>query len=143
MHTNVPPGAPSNLGYDSETETDASALKVLSEKTKSEVQNIKSAKYNRVEVLLLSWTNPYIPTQRLVDDLKQVFKDGFGYHATMEYLDPTTSQSLEVHVNARVGTFVKNHNGPHTLLIVYYVDNSEQGGFYSLVLRGLVGQCDS
>lgn len=102
----------------------------------------KPSAYSKVEVLLLSWLEPDIETQDEVQRLKAVFEDGFGYHATLEYLDANSQGSLQVDLNVTVASFVKAHNGVNTLLVVYYAGHGKPGeSFGDLELFGFATSC--
>ena len=95
---------------------------------------IKPAGYHKIEVLLLYWDQNCgdLATQDEVYKLKAVFEEKFGFHATIEKLSPADaipvrSGRLQVEVNALVATFVKNHDGASTLLIVYYAGHGKPG----------------
>ncbi|KAI4221144.1 MAG: hypothetical protein L6R36_007112 [Xanthoria steineri] len=99
--------------------------------------------YDKVEVLLLCWKVSDMDTTREVEDLRKVFVEDFGYHATTEYLNAESKQKLQVQVNARVAKFVEVYDGPDTLLIVYYAGHGRPGDFYGeLELTGLTSPND-
>ncbi|CAL8574966.1 hypothetical protein XPA_000912 [Xanthoria parietina] len=53
------------------------------------------SRYDKVEVLLLCWKVSDIDTTKEVKDLRKVFEDDFGYHATTEYLNANSKQKLQ------------------------------------------------
>ena len=97
--------------------------------------------YKKVEVLLLCWaenSNDFT-TKEEVGRLQSVFENRFRYNTHIEYLDNSTPQRLQVRVNSKVATFVDNHDGPDTLLVVYYAGHGRPGGYYgSLEIFGFV-----
>ena len=85
-----------------------------------------------------------LTTKDEVDDLKATFEDRLNYHAEIKYLDTKIEQRLQVRMNTIVATFVGQHDGPNTLLIVYYAGHGRPGGQYGdLELFGSVthGYC--
>lgn len=88
--------------------------------------------YHQVKVLSLCWADnsDNMAAEEEVDKLKIVFEEQFHYQFYKEYLDTTSAGKLQVQVNAIVAAFVKAHDGPHTLLIVYYAGHGRPGGYY-------------
>ena len=78
--------------------------------------------YTRVKVLLLYRENnfSYTSTQQEVNHLKDTFETLFSYHAEIKSLNTLVRERLQVRVKALVAGFVDEHDGPNTLLIVYY-----------------------
>lgn len=129
----------STVDYESEDEKEDSELQLLWSRVMDEGQYKTSSTYTKVEVLLLCWEHSCsdMATKDEIDDLKKTFENRFNYHAEIKYLDITTR--LQVHVNAIVATFVKDHDGPNTLLIVYYAGHGKPGSEYGdLELFGFV-----
>ena len=125
--------------YDSAEEEEASRQQVLWTNTMSEGRYQNPSLYDKVEVLLLCWKVSDMDTTREVEDLRKVFVDDFGYHATTEYLNAESKPKLQVQVNARVAKFVEVYDGPDTLLIVYYAGHGRPGDFFGeLELTGYV-----
>ena len=130
----------STVHYESEDEKEDSELQLRWSRVMDEGQYETSSSYTKVEVLLLCWEHSCsdMATKEEIDDLKTTFEDRFNYHAEIKYLDVTTK--VQVRVNAIVATFVAQHNGPNTLLIVYYAGHGKPGSeFGSLELFGFVG----
>lgn len=100
-----------------------------------------SSKYTNVEVLLLCWAEKSddLIITREVSKLKKTFEDHFNYGAQVGYLDASAKQTLQVQVNGIVANFVKDYDGPNTLLIVYYAGHGKPGNYFgSLNLFGSV-----
>ena len=85
--------------------------------------------YEKVEVLLLCWAQNAtdLKTTEEVNALKLVLEGRFNYHTTTEYLDSNKQQRLQVPLNTKVAAFVGAHDGPNTLLIVYYAGHGKPG----------------
>ena len=99
----------------------------------------KPSTYEKVEALLLCWQDNSndMSTKGEVKRLKAVFEKKFKYNTQIEYLDNSLETKLQVHVNATVAAFVKAHDGPNTLLIVYYAGHGRPGSYFgSLELFG-------
>ena len=78
--------------------------------------------YKRVEVLLLCWAEKLgeLNTKDEVDRLRSIFEQRLNYHTQIEYLDTTVEEKLQIRINRIMASFVGAHDGPNTLLIVYY-----------------------
>ena len=125
----------------SQDEKEDSDLQLLWSKIMDEGEYTNSSTYTKVEVLLLCWAESCddLTTKKEVEDLKATFENDFNYHATIEYLEITFEQRIQVRVNAKVAAFVDAHNGPNTLLIVYYAGHGRPGQKYGhLELFGFV-----
>ena len=92
----------------------------------------KPSTYEKVEALLLCWQDDSndMSTKGEVKRLKAVFEKKFKYNTQIEYLDNSLETKLQVHVNATVAAFVKAHDGPNTLLIVYYAGHGRPGSYF-------------
>ena len=123
---------PSTVDYESADEIDASKHQVLWSNIMDKGNYIKSSGYNKVQVLLLCWdqASDDLATQKEVEKLKAVFVDRFGYDATIAKLNANARRRLQVQVNAKVANFVDVHDGPNTLLIVYYAGHGKPGKFF-------------
>lgn len=131
----------SAVDYESEDEKEDSDLQLAWSRVMDEGKYKTSSTYTKVEVLLLCWEHSCndLTTQGEVDSLKAVFENRFNFHAEIKYLDTNIEQRLQVRVNAIVAAFVGKHDGPNTLLIVYYAGHGRPGGEYgSLELHGSV-----
>ena len=122
--------APSNhevshspVNYGTEDEKQNSDLQLAWSKV------MDQATYTKVEVLLLCWKHSCsdMKAKDEIDGLKAVFEKRFNYHAEVKYLDITVGQRLQVRVNTIMATFVGEHDGPNTLLIVYYGGHGRPG----------------
>ena len=130
----------------SQDEKEDSDLQLLWSKVMDEGDYTNSSTYTKVEVLLLCWAESCddLTTRNEVEDLKATFENDFNYHATIEYLDITFEQRIQVRLNAKVAAFVGAHDGPNTLLIVYYAGHGRPGQKYGhLELFGFVKSEDS
>ncbi|KAL8734043.1 MAG: hypothetical protein Q9166_001804 [cf. Caloplaca sp. 2 TL-2023] len=123
----------STISYEGADEKEASRLQVLWTNVMSEGTYQNSSLYEKVEVLLLCWAKSDMDTTNEVDDLRSVFENDFGYHTTTERLDANSKHGLQVEVNAIVAQFVRQHNGPNTLFIVYYAGHGRPGKFFGEV----------
>ena len=102
---------------------------------------LKPSTYTKVEALLLCWddNSDDLTTKAEVKRLEAVLKNDFGYHAEIFYLDNHIEQRLQVILNAVVAEFVRKHDGPNTLLMVYYAGHGRPGSYYgALELFGSV-----
>ncbi|KAL8877804.1 MAG: hypothetical protein Q9198_004249 [Flavoplaca austrocitrina] len=124
------PEALSAACYDSAEDEEASRHQVLWENTMAEGRYQNLSLYDNVEVLLLCWAISDMDTTTEVQELRDVFVKDFGYHTTTEYLNADSKQKLQVQVNARVAKFVGDHDGPNTLLLVYYAGHGGPGQFF-------------
>ena len=135
------PQDPSTVDYESEDEKQDSDLQLLWSRVMDEGKYKTSSTYTKVEVLLLCWEHSCndLTTKDEVDSLKATFENRFNYHVEIRYLDTTIEQRLQVRVNTIVAAFVGEHDGPNTLLIVYYAGHGRPGGQYGdLELFGYV-----
>ena len=131
----------STVDFESQDEKQDSDLQLLWSRVMDEGKYKTSSTHTKVEVLLLCWKDSCsdLTTRDEVNKLKATFEKRFNYHAEIKYLDTTIEQKLQVRVNAIVATFVGEHDGPNTLLIVYYAGHGKPGGAYgSLELFALV-----
>lgn len=119
----------STVNYESEDEKQDSDLQLAWSKIMDKGAYKTSSTYTKVEVLILCWNHSCsdMTTKDEIDGLKAVFKEKFNYHAEVQYLDTTVRQRLQVRVNTIVAAFVGEHDGPNTLLIVYYAGHGKPG----------------
>ena len=119
----------SKVNYESEDEMQDSDLQLAWSKIIDKGGYKTSSTYTKVEVLLLCWNHSCsdMTTKDEIDGLKAVFEEKFNYHAEVQYLDITVGQRLQVRVNTIVAAFVGKHDGPNTLLIVYYAGHGRPG----------------
>ena len=135
------PQDPSTVDYESHDEKQDSDLQLLWSRVMDGGKYKTHSTYTKVEVLLLCWEHNCndLATKEEVDRLKDTFENLFNYHAEIHYLDTTIEQRLQVRLNAIVAKFVGDHDGPNTLLIVYYAGHGKPGGeFGDLELFGSV-----
>ncbi|KAL8912470.1 MAG: hypothetical protein Q9172_007502 [Xanthocarpia lactea] len=126
------------VGYASVQEQEASRYQVAWTNAMAEGRYQTPSQYDKVEVLLLYWLDSDMGTTKEVDDLESVFVNKFGYHATRAPLNGNSKKKLQVKVNAKVANFVEEHDGPNTLLIVYYAGHGSPGELFgNLELKGL------
>lgn len=88
--------------------------------------------YEKCAVLLLCWeeNSDDLDTKEEVNRLKSIFEEKFRYDVQIQYIDNRIKKKLQVQVNRKVADFVENHDGPHTLLIVYYAGHGKPGSIY-------------
>lgn len=133
---------PSNANFEIQDEKDDySEYQVLWSKTMDKGQYKSSSTYTNVEVLLLCWaeSSDDLAVKEEVSKLKSTFETSFNYNTQISYLDAKIERKLQVQVNTIVAAFIGAHDGPTTLLIVYYAGHGKPGSYYgSLVLHGLV-----
>ena len=124
------PQDPSTVDYESQDEKQDSDLQITWSRVMDEGKYRNSSTYTKVEVLLLGWERTDLTTKDEIDSLKATFEKRFNYHVEIRYLDTTIEQRLQVRVNTIVAAFVGEHDGPNTLLIVYYAGHGKPGGEY-------------
>lgn len=83
-----------------------------------------TSSHENAAVLLLSWEKEPdgMDVQKEVDELEEVFKTNFNYIVVKRTLRPEGMRqtSLQVVVLGEVADFLRAHDGPDNLLIVYY-----------------------
>ncbi|KAL8687200.1 MAG: hypothetical protein Q9218_006564 [Villophora microphyllina] len=91
--------------------------------------SIKPRSHQKVAVLMLCWEERSCDLDTLaeVSRLSSVFEESFGYDVSTLYLDPKQEQRLQVQVNAKFANFIATHDGPNTLLMVYYAGHARPG----------------
>ena len=98
--------------------------------------------YVGAHVLMLYWADDsgdFSPKQE-IDRLQSVLEEKFHYLTEIKTLDSKTPQKLQVQVNKFIADFVWDHDGPNTLLMVYYAGHGKQGDFYgAMELIGYFG----
>ena len=97
--------------------------------------------YTNIVALLFCWDDHCndMETKDEVDRLRVVLEDDLNYKTQTEYLD--SRPGLQLRINAKVAVFVRDNDGPNTLLIVYYAGHGRPGNYAgSLILTGSVGQ---
>ena len=127
-----PEGSPEEQSaacYDSAQEKKATDRLVLWTNTMNEGRYQNPSRYDKVEVLLLSWKVSDLDTTNEVKDLRKVFEEDFGYHTTTMYLNANSKKKLQTHLNRHVAKFVDDYNDPNTLIIVYYGGHGGPGDF--------------
>lgn len=115
--------------YDSAQEKKATDRQVLWTNIMNEGRYQNPSRYDKVEVLLLSWKVSDLDTTKEVKDLRKVFEEDFGYHTTTMYLNANSEKKLQTHLNRHVARFVDDYNDPNTLIIVYYGGHGGPGDF--------------
>ena len=140
---NLPP-EPSTVDYKAQDTKDDSEYQVLWSKKMDEGKKYnRSSTYTNVAVLLLSWdeTCDDLAVKEEVSKLRNTLEGRFSFHTEMSYLDTKNEKRLQVQVNLIVANFIGAHDGPNTLLIVYYAGHGRPGDRYGhLELHGLVSQ---
>lgn len=120
------------VDYESTDEIDASERQVNWTNVMAEGRYHSPSVYEKVEVLMLCWEEHSrdFDTTKEVTELSAVFEKGFGYHVTIQRLDAKRDTRLQIQVNRIVANFVHDHDGPNTLLIVYYAGHGKPGNFF-------------
>ena len=134
----LPPDT-STVSYESKEEKDDSELQLVWQKVMEEGNYKDSTIYTKVEVLILCWAEELadMNTKGEVDRLRSTFEQRFNYNTQVEYLDTSVDRRLQVRVNAIMASFVCDHDGPNTLLIVYYAGHGRPANnFGGLELSG-------
>ena len=129
------------VDYELQDEKQDSDLQITWSRVMDEGKYKSSSTYTKVEVLLLCWAHSCsdLTTRDEIDSLKAILETRFNYHVEIKYLDTEIEQRLQVRVNTIVAAFVGEHDGPNTLLMVYYAGHGRPGGEYgSLELFGSV-----
>ena len=129
------------IDYKLELAKDDSEYQVLWSTTMDKGSYKNPSTYKKIEALLLCWSvySDDLATTGEVQRLKSVFEERFRFNARIDYLDKHDQKRLQVQVNEKVAVFVGSHDGPNTLLIVYYAGHGKPGDYYgSLELFGSV-----
>ncbi|KAL8828692.1 MAG: hypothetical protein Q9170_006495 [Blastenia crenularia] len=124
---------------ESDSEIDDSKYQVLWANVMETGRYLNPLAYQKAEVLMLCWeqSSTDMDTMNEINRLRSVFEEKFGYHVNVEYLNQNLKTKLQVQVNGIVASFVRDHDGPSTLLIVYYAGHGKPGeNFGSLELMG-------
>ena len=94
-----------------------------------------SPTYTMIKVMLLCWEHSYndIIIKTEIDDLKATFEGRFRFHTEIRYLDFKVEQKIQVRLDRVISDFINKHDGPNTLLIVYYAGHwGKEGNLESL-----------
>ncbi|KAL8967087.1 MAG: hypothetical protein Q9183_003074 [Haloplaca sp. 2 TL-2023] len=143
MNTGIGLGDASTAGYESDAEINESHHQVIWANVMAEGNYANPSIYHKVEVLMLFWKATDMDTENEVNDLQAVFERDFGFNVTLTQLDAKLEKCLQVQINAVVASWVYEHSGLNTLLIVYYAGHGKPGEFYgSLELMGQVSPND-
>lgn len=123
---------PSTVGYESADEIDASKYQVVWTNVMAEGRYLSPSVYKKAEVLIICWKEHCcdLDTQNEVKGLVSVLEMGFGYGITIVHLEAKEEGRLQVQLNAKVAGFVDTHDGPDTLLIVYYAGHGKPGKYF-------------
>ena len=119
--------------YESEDEKEDSDWQLLWNRIMDEGKYKTSSTYKKVEVLVLCWetqSSDLPAIKKEVQDLQAIFENRFNYHTEINYLNTTAEHKLQIRVNKMVAAFVDEHDGPDTLLIVYYAGHGRPGAEY-------------
>ena len=130
------------MNHEAQDEEENSEYQVLWSNTMDEGKYKSSSTYTNANVLLVCWSESSddLCVKEEVTKLKDTFETRLKYNAEIAYLEATASRRLQVQVNGIVQRFIDAHDGPNTLLIVYYAGHGKPGKYYgSLELHGLVG----
>ena len=119
-----------------------SSLRVTWSKVMDQGPYKNPSTYRKVVALLLCWAENSndLATRDEVNRLRLVLQEQFNYQVQIRFLDNYIEKKLQVRINRIVAEFVDEHDGPNTLLIVYYAGHGRPGSYYGdLVLHGSVG----
>ncbi|KAL8784326.1 MAG: hypothetical protein Q9213_004035 [Squamulea squamosa] len=101
-------------------------------------------KCHKVAVLLLCWANKTDENDNYRDQvlqLRSTFEDGFRFQTTTAYLD--TETNLQIQLLSKFSEFAADHDGPGSLLIIYYAGFAAPGELaYKPEFRPLYGRDD-
>ena len=127
------PPKPFEVKYESEDEELNSDLQDLESKVMDEGPYEASSTYTKVNVILLCWEHSRndLIFKTEIDDLKATFEGRFRFHAEIRYLTSNVEPRIQVRLNRVITDFIGEHDGPNTLLIVYYAGYmGARGGEY-------------
>jgi hypothetical protein len=71
-----------------------------------------------------------------VEDLGNIFRDKYKFDVTSIKLAEHLKQNTQVNLNYKLSAFVKENDGEHTLLIVYYAGHGGVGKLGQVELSG-------
>ena len=129
MPTFALPEDPLTIDYESQDEKDDSEYRVAwsNKMDKGNFRNLST--YKQGHVLLLRWSDTCddLKIEKEVNDLKNVFEADFRFKAQIKFLDSSLQSRLQGKLNHIVAKFVDTHDGPDTLLIVYYAGHGKPG----------------
>lgn len=91
--------------------------------------------YQKVKALLLCWGRNWddMQVEGEVRRPKAVLEDRFNHTTQVEFVDKHIPKRLQVQVNRKAATFVGDHDGPNTLLLVYYAGHGEPGSYHGIL----------
>ncbi len=114
------------INYESQGDKDDSEFQLLLHRSMHEGGHKSSTISIKVEVLMLSWEESCdnLKPEKEMNRLRSTFEGRFKYHTKVQYLDTIEEKRLAVRVNSMVAGFVDRHDGPNTLLIVYYAGHT-------------------
>ncbi|ORY00886.1 hypothetical protein BCR34DRAFT_592437 [Clohesyomyces aquaticus] len=93
--------------------------------------------YKEVAVLIIKWADQLdeLKTSKEAQELEDIFRDRFHYHTKTVELD--VSSKPQHQIAEHLASFVRRHDGPNNLLIVYYTGHGVHDG-KSLHLTGSI-----
>ncbi|KAF1934750.1 hypothetical protein EJ02DRAFT_460934 [Clathrospora elynae] len=76
--------------------------------------------YSKVAVLLIKWADELdeLKTGQEAQELAALFRDRFNYHTKTVKLN--VRKKPQHQLDSHISEFIRDHDGPHNLLIVYY-----------------------
>lgn len=131
----------STADNESQNGNEKSALELLWNNVMDRGSHRGFTTYTNVQVLLLCWADNCddLTTKEEVTRLSATFEKRFNFHTQIKYLDTSHRTRSQLQVNSIVASYVGAHDGPRTLLIVYYAGHGRPGSLYgSLELFGFV-----
>lgn len=120
------------VDYELDEQKIDSDLRVMWSKVMDQGPYKNPSTYRKVEVLILHWADNSndLATNEEVKSLQSVLEKPFNFHVQVESLDNHIEKKLQVRINSIVAQFVEKHDGPNTLLIVYYAGHGRPGSYY-------------
>ena len=89
----------------------------------------------RVAVLLLYWTGGLDDSgvTGQVKELSLIFEKLFNYQTQITHLDTGHKQKLQLQVNAKIASFIAEHDEPDVLMIIYYNGRDRPGNHLNIL----------
>jgi hypothetical protein len=123
-----------SVQYTRKEERDASELQITWNNVMDQGNYRRKSLYTHVAVLVLYWEKGDLNVHDEIKGLVDIFENQFNY--SVEH-GPLKGPYANTHINKLVASFVHTHNGPGTLMIVYYAGHGRPGEFHgSLELFG-------
>jgi len=85
-----------------------------------------------VHILILSWAKDNLGMSNELDALENIFKNQYGYE-TEKWQIPSMSSQADLAI--KTTAFVKEHQDPDSLLVIYYVGHRTIGEDLTSLLK--------